>query len=563
MINVAPGKHTVFARVLFNDGSAADSAPVDFFILSANPNLSFELPAIGSGKHVYGPDGGSWIFKSNSGDSGSGIVANGSAFGNPNAPHGTQAAFVQTYGTITQTLTGFAPGTNYTLTYSAAQRAGGNQHGGESWNVVVDGVVIKSNTPGSTSYTTYTANFTASLATHTLSFVGTDLAGGDNTVFLDNVRFTPALTSVVMPDIKTNTLPVTAVDVEGSEVTFLASFSSANPIQYQWQKIVGGVATDIMGATNTVLTLADLQLSDAGWYRLQASNALGVAVSAASSLAVSSVPAPVNDVITSFAAQTGRGSVATNFTPTWTLESGSLIQGKVPNSVGPGSFGRSPSLLTDGSFGWFTFWPNVGLSLTEVTCGSSAGQSVTYTLGNSPGGYSVSNIVVYGGWGDAGRDQQAYTVSYSTVTAPETFIALASVDYNPANPDAVQSATRSTLQSSTGGLLATNVVALKFDFTTPAPENGYCGYSEISVFGMPTPVTATTPTTLVMESSAEAFDLSWPSDHTGWRLQMQTNDLASGLSTNWVDIAGSNNTNRMSIPRNSLNGSVFFRLIYP
>ena len=42
-----------------------------------------------------------------------------------------------------------------------------------------------------TNYTDFTASFTASAA-HTLAFVGTDLLGGDNTVFLDNVRITPA-----------------------------------------------------------------------------------------------------------------------------------------------------------------------------------------------------------------------------------------------------------------------------------------------------------------------------------------------------------------------------------
>jgi hypothetical protein len=563
MANVTPGKHTVFARVLFNNGSVADSAPVDFFIISPNPNLSFELPAIGSGNHVYGPEGGTWIFNSNSGDNGSGIVANGSAFGNPNAPNGTQAAFVQSHGKITQTLTGFAPGTNYTLTYSAAQRGGGNQHGGESWNVMVDDAVIKSNTPGPTSYTTYTANFTASLATHTLSFVGTDLAGGDNTVFIDNVQFNPPLTPILIPELRTNTLPVTAAEVVGGEVKFLAAFNSANPIQYQWQKIVDGVATDIVDATNTVLTLTDLQLSDAGLYRLQASNALGIAVSAASSLTVSGVPAPVNNVITSFAAQTGLGSVATNFTPTWTLGSGSLIQGKTPSQVGGGNFTRSTALLTDGSFGWFTYWPNVGLSSTEVTCGTSAGQSVTYALGNSSSGYSISNIVVYGGWGDAGRDQQAFTVSYSTISAPDLFVPLANVNFNPENPRAVQSATRSSLRSSTGAPLATNVARLKFDFTTPEPENGYCGYSEISVFGTPTPMIATSPADIAVRFNNDVLNLSWPSDHIGWRLQVQTNDWNSGLGTNWVDVIGSTATNQMNVPINAVNGSVFFRLVYP
>ncbi|HEY9509543.1 MAG TPA: DUF642 domain-containing protein, partial [Verrucomicrobiae bacterium] len=510
LANVSPGKHEVVARVRFNDGSAAESIPVSFWVVSQNPNLSFELPGIGSGNHSYGPSGGSWTFSSNSGDNGSGIVANGSAFGNPNAPQGTQAAFVQSHGKVTQTLTGFAPGTNYTITYSAAQRSGSSQHGGESWNVTVDDAVIKNNNPGPTSYTTYTANFIASSATHTLSFVGTDLAGGDNTVFIDNVRFTPPLTPILIPGLKTNTLPVTAVDVVGSEVTFLAAFSGAAPISYQWQKIVGGLKTDIAGATNTTLTLTDLQLSDTALYRLQASNALGIAVSAASPLTISSMPPATNGVIISYAAQTGLGSAATNFAPIWAIEPGSLIQGKAPSSVGSGSFDRNPALLTDGGFGWFTFWPNVGLSSTEVTCGTDAGQSVTYTLGASESGYSVSNIVVYGGWGDAGRDQQAYTISYSTVNAPTTFLPLASVDYNPANPDGVQSVTRATLKSPIGGPLATNVVALKFDFTTPNPENGYCGYSEISVFGIPTSVTATTPTDIALQFSGDVLNLSWP-----------------------------------------------------
>ena len=36
-------------------------------------------------------------------------------------------------------------------------------------------------------------------------------------------------------------------------------------------------------------------------------------------------------------------------------------------------------------------------------------------------------------------------------------------------------------------LLATSVAAVKFDFTTPASENGYCGYTEILVSGVSSP----------------------------------------------------------------------------
>ena len=537
--DVTAGNHSIFARVRFNNGSFTDSSPVNFTVINRNLNLGFEVPSLGSGNFAYNPGGGSWTFTDSSGGSGSGIAANGSAFGNPNAPQGTQAALLQGYGNFSQTLTGFSPGTNYTISYSAAQR-GSVQNGGESWNVSIDDTVIQTNNPGTTIYSAYTASFVASAATHTLSFIGTDLAGGDNTVFIDNVRFTPPLSSSLIPDLTTNTLPVTAADVVGSQVTFMATFSSTNPISYQWQKITGGVLIDIPGATSPVLTLTNLQLSDTASYRLQASNVFGIAVSTASPLMVSSLPAAVDNVVIAYAAQTGLGSALTNFTPTWNFDPGSLIAGQSPSSVGGGGFSQSIGLLTDGSFGWFTYWPGVGLSPTEVSCGSGAGQSVIYTLGNAANGYSISNIVVYGGWGDAGRDQQAYTVYYSTVTAPTTFNLLASVDNNPANPGAIQSATRSTLSAATARPMANNVAALKFDFTTPAPENGYCGYSEIAVYGSSLEPAVTVNTLPVTAADVVGSQVTFTAAFTGaGPLAYQWKKITGGVTNN---IAGATNT---------------------
>ena len=530
------GTHTVLARVLFDNGISTDSSPVAFRVLNASLNLGFETPGLGTGNNANAPDGAAWDFYS------AGIVANGSAYGNPNAPQGTQAAYLQFYGNISQPLAGFVPGTSYTITYSAAQR-GAVQNGGQTWNVVIDGNVIKANSPGTgaASYTTYTANFTASAAVHTLAFVGTDLNGGDNTVFIDNVSFNPPLIpSLSTPALVTNTLPATAADVVGSQVTFLAGFSSTNPVAYQWQKISGGLLSNIDGATNTTLTLTNLQLGDTAAYRLLASNVFGVAVSSASPLTVSSVPAAVTNVVIAYAAQTGLGAASVNFTPTWTVAPGSLILGQLPSSVGSGNFTQSLGLLTDGSFGFFNYVPNVGLSPTEVTAGSGAGQSVTYTLGSSPNGYNVTNIVVYGGWGDAGRDQQAYTVYYSTVAAPATFIPLASVNFNPANPDAVQSATRATLSSATGGPLATNVAALEFDFTTPAPENGYCGYSEIDVYGTSLNPAVTMNTLPVTAADVVGSQVTFKASFTGVGPMAYQWQFISGGVTN--DLAGATNT---------------------
>jgi hypothetical protein len=57
--------------------------------------------------------------------------------------------------------------------------------------------------------------------------------------------------------------------------------------------------------------------------------------------------------------------------------------------------------------------------------------------------------------------------------------------------------------------------------------------------------------------------MTWPADHTGWRLQSQTNAADVGLSTNWFDVSGSAQTNLVIVPWNGSNGSVFFRLLWP
>ena len=73
-----------------------------------------------------------------------------------------------------------------------------------------------------------------------------------------------------------------------------------------------------------------------------------------------------------------------------------------------------------------------------------------YTFANSATGYNLTNITVYGGWADNGRDQQAYTVYCSTVTAPTNFISLTGVNFNPSIASDIQSATRVTITYSTG-----------------------------------------------------------------------------------------------------------------
>ena len=73
----------------------------------------------------------------------------------------------------------------------------------------------------------------------------------------------------------------------------------------------------------------------------------------------------------------------------------------------------------------------------------------------------------------------------------------------------------------------------------------------------------TDPISVVYSTSGNSLTLSWPADHTGWRLQTQTNSSATGLSTNWFDVAGAAATNAIVLPMDANNGSVFYRLTYP
>jgi hypothetical protein len=177
----------------FNPGQVADGG--------------FETPVVGSGPNAYryNPTGSPWTFMGSSGVSG-----NGSLFtnGNPNAPEGSQVAFLQQNGTISQAIN-FAAGT-YTLSFLAAQRQN-YQASFQVFDVEIDGSVVGTFTPAGTSYSPYTtASFTVTASSHIISFVGLNPNGGDNTAFIDAV-------SVQLVSSPTNQVSgVAFVDVNGN-----------------------------------------------------------------------------------------------------------------------------------------------------------------------------------------------------------------------------------------------------------------------------------------------------------------------------------------------------------
>ena len=118
--------------------------------------------------------------------------------------------------------------------------------------------------------------------------------------------------------------------------------------------------------------------------------------------------------------------------------------------------------------------------------------------------------------------------------------------------------------------IATNA---SLTFTNNGLANGTLYYFVVSAtnsFGESTnsaPVSAlpTSSASVAMNAANAAgqLQITWPADHTGWQLQSQTNDFTTGLGTNWINVTGLDQTNLMTMPLNSGNGSVFFRLVRP
>lgn len=69
--------------------------------------------------------------------------------------------------------------------------------------------------------------------------------------------------------------------------------------------------------------------------------------------------------------------------------------------------------------------------------------------------------------------------------------------------------------------------------------------------------------TLASVVSGSNLLLSWPCDHIGWKLQVQTNAPGHGLTNIWYTITDSSTNNSWTLPIDRSKGSVFSRLTYP
>lgn len=100
--------------------------------------------------------------------------------------------------------------------------------------------------------------------------------------------------------------------------------------------------------------------------------------------------------------------------------------------------------------------------------------------------------------------------------------------------------------------------------TTDANGYAYTWNNNVAVNGSITVASVASainpnPPVLQTSLSGNTLTLAWPTN-AGWTLQVQTNALSAGLSTNWVNVPGSTTETNAIINVNPANGAVFFRM---
>jgi hypothetical protein len=240
-----------------------------------------------------------------------------------------------------------------------------------------------------------------------------------------------------------------------------------------------------------------------------------------------------------------------------------LLEGLAASST-TGNFtenGNGPvSELTDGLIGYVG-----GTVYSFCSCGNSPdGSLAVYTLPASSTGYNISQIVTYGGWQDSGRDWQNYTVSYATAANPTSFTPLTSVvdQASASDPNRLPNMTRVTIAAAGGGSLANNVVAVMFNFSTPmGQENGWQGYSELTLYGHPA-----TPPLVFSTFSVSGGNLvlggSGGTSDTGYTILSATNLLGPWV-TNTTGVFNGSGDFTNAVPINTSVAGEFFRLDVP
>lgn len=254
----------------------------------------------------------------------------------------------------------------------------------------------------------------------------------------------------------------------------------------------------------------------------------------------------------------GTGSVTMNNNTTITVSNNTLTVGGAIADGGSGyslTLAGSGTLVLDGA--------NTYIGATVVSSGTLAGGgTVAGALTNNatlaPGDSGNGSLTVSGNLTLNAGSTNVFAAN-GTTSANASVVAGGNVNYGGVlliSPAGTFTAGQQfQLFSGTGATNASNFASLQ-----GSPGSGL-GFAFTN--GVLSVVTAgpSGPARITSSSSGSMLSLAWPAGQ-GWRLQMQTNSLATGLGTNWSYVSdGSISSTNITVDPNR--PTVFYRLIYP
>ena len=437
-------------------------------------NGGFEQPALSSATWSYlTSDGvyGGWTMSNNSH---AGMARNGSPWVTT-APEGLQVGFLQKDAYMKQTFTIPLTGA-YRLTFSGSARP--NYQGADAIELKVDGQSVAQwgtnafDNSGAAFSTQSTTNLILTTGSHEIMFVSSSPDGTDRATAIDNVQLTgvDALTFA-------GPLPIATRLTVASGATL--DLNGA----YQTVSELNGSGTLINSASNTViLDVGSDNASTLFSGSIQGNLSLikeGTGLFTLAGTNTYSGVTTVNGGTLSLTLSTGSASYATTNLYFFVPATNNVLRGLTPTATAnliatPPEGTGSITNLTDGVV------MSTGVKTNDYPYIYAIGNntSLTYTMGAADSGCCLSQITLYSGWGDSGRDNITLSnICYSTVSDPTTFVAITN---SAINFTGSSSGAKATLTAA-GGFLAVDVYAVRFNFGTQ--ENNYVGYRELEAIG--------------------------------------------------------------------------------
>ncbi len=432
-----------------------------------------------------------------------------------------------------------------------------------------------SNISGATA-TNYVLNTAGLNGTYLLQLVGTPFGGTSVTSAPVSLMVQAGSAPVIVVD---TTASPAAASVGGND-TLSASFTGTLPIRYQWQvspNASGVPATSIAGATNTTLILSNLQLSDSGkYYSLRASNSIAPNVANSTWLQLNVQPLtalvqlvatnydPVGGVWTDSSGNNNNATYSGGANPT--LDSIVTPNGSSAVNIasGGGSFVLASPLDPTSGYTVFAYAKPAsvtGANRHALTGGSSSG-ALEYTFYQGNQNYLIE-YVGFGGYGNATVSTSSFSlVDIAVNSSGAAFRFNGAPDGNAVGATFSSPITRIGNNEGAGDTYTGDIAEIDiYSGVLSSLQITNLEAQLIAKYGVVG--VATNPTNITTSVSGNVLTLSWPADHIGWRLQVQTNSLSTGLGSGWTDVAGSTSVNSVNVTINPANGTVFYRMVYP